>query len=154
MALGTAVIEKDFWVCWTLKLLFALGTTPARLILREERPSRKSMGLSSGFQRTSTFPLTAEDLGFVGEHDPYAARGKKAKALVEEIVAFCRVTIVRELGLNWPNILNPCSGPADGANTWNLESDDANAQTMYFRYPAGVGSGGSFRSLSSTGRSA
>jgi Nucleotidyl transferase AbiEii toxin, Type IV TA system len=141
--ISAAVIEKDFWVCWTLKLLFALNPSPARLIFKGGTSLSKVYGVIERFSEDIDLSLNREDLGFVGEDDPYAApSGKKAKALVDEIVAFCRVTIVRELGPQLAEHIKSVLGPPDGAIRWSLEADDADPQTMYFKYPGGVGSGG------------
>ena len=34
VALSTAIIEKDFWVCWTLKRIFTLPDPPAGLLFK------------------------------------------------------------------------------------------------------------------------
>lgn len=36
--LTTEMIEKDFWVCWTLKRLFTLRDPPAGLLFKDSPP--------------------------------------------------------------------------------------------------------------------
>jgi Nucleotidyl transferase AbiEii toxin, Type IV TA system len=141
--ISAAVIEKDFWVCWTLKQLFGLDTAPARLIFKGGTSLSKVYGVIERFSEDIDLSLNREDLGFVGEHDPYAANsGKKAKALVEEIVALCRTKVVRVLGPQLEERIESVLGPPDVVEGWSLEGDAGDPQTIYFKYPAGIGSGG------------
>ena len=141
--ISAAVIEKDFWVCWTLKQLFTLDTSPARLIFKGGTSLSKVYGVIERFSEDIDLSLNREDLGFVGEYDPYAATsGKKAKALVEEIVALCRAKVASELGPQLEESIESVLGPPDGATAWSLEADAVDPQTIYFKYPAGIGSGG------------
>ena len=141
--ISTAVIEKDFWVCWTLKQLFTLDRSPARLIFKGGTSLSKVYGVIERFSEDIDLSLNREDLGFVGEYDPYAAiSGKKAKALVEEIVALCRAKVASELGPELEESIESVLGPPDGVADWSLEADADDPQTIYFKYPAGIGSGG------------
>jgi len=53
-ALADAVIEKDFWVCWTLKQLFSIEALAGRLLLRGGHRSRRYSMRSIAFQKTLT----------------------------------------------------------------------------------------------------
>src|SRR5438552_4843223 len=88
--ISAGVIEKDFWVCWTLKHIFALGPAPAQLIFKGGTSLSKVYGVIERFSEDIDLSLSREDFGFVGERDPYRApSGKKKQALVDEIVAEC-----------------------------------------------------------------
>ena len=59
-ALTATIIEKDFWVCWTLKRIFTLPDPPAGLLIsRAARRSPRCSASSSGFPKTWTYPSTA-----------------------------------------------------------------------------------------------
>ena len=49
------LIEKDFWVCWILKILFPLPVSGNHLTLKEARRSQSVTMLSSGFPRMLMF---------------------------------------------------------------------------------------------------
>src|SRR4051795_6216141 len=88
------VIEKDFWVCWTLKHIFALGPSPAQLIFKGGTSLSKVYGVIERFSEDIDLSLSREDLGFVGDRDPYkATSGKKKQGPVDEIVARCQEAI-------------------------------------------------------------
>ena len=78
--ISAGVIEKDFWVCWTLKHIFALGPAPAQLIFKGGTSLSKVYGVIERFSEDIDLSLSREDLGFVGDRDPYSATtGKKKK---------------------------------------------------------------------------
>ena len=122
--ISAAVIEKDFWVCWTLKLLFALDPSPARLIFKGGTSLSKVYGVIQRFSEDIDLSLNREDLGS-SENTTHTRRhlGKKAKAAVDEIVAFCRVTIVkRARALQLKESIESVLGPPDGEIEWSLEA--------------------------------
>jgi hypothetical protein len=52
------IVEKDFWVCWTLHQVFQFRDFP-RLIFKGGHRYRKHLALSSGFLKTSISSSTA-----------------------------------------------------------------------------------------------
>src|SRR4051812_26092665 len=81
---SAGVIEKDFWVCWTLKHVFGLGPSPAQLIFKGGTSLSKVYGVIERFSEDIDLSLSRQDLGFVGDRDPYNAKsGKREKALIE-----------------------------------------------------------------------
>ena len=54
MSLSEAVVEKDFWVCWTLKQIFTIEQFNERLSSRVARLCRKCSEPSSAFPKTLT----------------------------------------------------------------------------------------------------
>ena len=63
--IGAGVIEKDFWVCWTLKHLFGLGPSPAQLIFKGGTSLSKAYAVIERFSEDIDVSLSREDLGFV-----------------------------------------------------------------------------------------
>lgn len=61
--LAEAIIEKDFWVCWTLKQLFSIEALSGRLLFKG------GTSLSKIFHAISRFSDYAA-LGFIGDRDP------------------------------------------------------------------------------------
>ena len=60
------VMEKDFWVTWTLKHLFDLGLSPAQLVFKGGTSLSKVYGLIERFSEDVDLSLSREDLGFGG----------------------------------------------------------------------------------------
>jgi Nucleotidyl transferase AbiEii toxin, Type IV TA system len=139
------VIEKDFWVCWTLKHIFALDPPPAELIFKGGTSLSKVYGAIERFSEDIDLSLSRDDLGFVGERDPYKVKlrsKKKAGALVDDIVERCRQVIETELLPRFRARVESVLGPGDTPAPWSLSPAENDPQTIDFTYPAGVESGG------------
>jgi predicted nucleotidyltransferase component of viral defense system len=64
--LGTAVqnVEKDFWVCWVLDVLFnGMGQGPPRLLFKGGTSLSKSFGLIDRFSEDIDITVFRDDLG-------------------------------------------------------------------------------------------
>jgi Nucleotidyl transferase AbiEii toxin, Type IV TA system len=83
-------VEKDFWVCCILDILYnGLPQKRPRILFKGGTSLSKVYGLIDRFSEDVDFTIFAEDLGFPGEMELAAANlsGKKQKKLAEEIVA-------------------------------------------------------------------
>ena len=49
------LVEKDFWVCWILKILFSLPEIGTHLPLKEEHLFQNVITLSNVFRKISIF---------------------------------------------------------------------------------------------------
>jgi Nucleotidyl transferase AbiEii toxin, Type IV TA system len=137
-ALTAAIIEKDFWVCWTLKRFFGLPDPPAGLLFKGGTSLSKVFGVIERFSEDVDLSLDRAGLGFGGESDPLnATTGKRRKQGLEALTSTCQ-RVIRERLL--PRLMT-AFGEALGeppSVTWDLEldQDDAGGQTLLFRYPA------------------
>lgn len=131
--LANAIVEKDFWVCWTLKRLFAGEVSPG-LVFKGGTSLSKSYGVIERFSEDIDLSFDRAALGYTGDKDPEKAEsGKKATKLIDQLVAdvqahvagpflaALREAIARELG-------------AEG-NAWRLTIDPHDPQTLNFGYP-------------------
>src|SRR5208282_1556585 len=64
----TTAVEKDFWVCWTLKHLFALEGIP-ELRFKGGTSLSKVFGLIDRFSEDIDISIDRAALGFSGERD-------------------------------------------------------------------------------------
>ena len=141
--ISAGVIEKDFWVCWTLKQIFALGPSPAQLIFKGGTSLSKVYGIIERFSEDIDLSLSREDLGFVGDRDPYkATSGKKEQALVDALVKRCKQAITEELLPKLHSRFESVLGSGDEGTPWALNPDAEDPQKIFFTYPAGIDSGG------------
>lgn len=141
--LTAPIAEKDFWVCWTLRRLFAGEGMPAGLLFKGGTSLSKVYRAIDRFSEDVDLSLDRADLGFGGPSDPLAASsGKKAKALIDGLAEACRRAIreslAPRLALAFAEALGQPSGEA-----WALEPDalDPDGQTLLFRYPSAVSPG-------------
>lgn len=136
--LTPAIIEKDFWVCWTLKRVFTFADPPAGLLFKGGTSLSKVFGVIERFSEDVDLSFDRAGLGFGGESDPLnAPTGKRRKHGLEALTETCQ-RVIRERML--PQLIT-AFGDALGeppSATWGLElaEDDPDGQTLLFRYPA------------------
>ena len=67
MGLPPHVIEKDFWVCWTLKRLFSLESLKENLLFKGGTSLSKAYRLIRRFSEDIDISIQRDSLGFGGE---------------------------------------------------------------------------------------
>src|SRR5713101_7192417 len=84
----TTAVEKDFWVCWTLKHLFALKHVP-ELRFKGGTSLSKVFRLIDRFSEDIDISIDRAALGFTGERDMSnpGLSATKRKSLDEELRA-------------------------------------------------------------------
>src|SRR5258708_39505542 len=94
--LTAEIIEKDFWVCWTLKRLFTLPNPPAGLLFKGGTSLSKVFGVIERFSEDVDLSFDRSGLGFGGTSDPLiAATGKRRKHGLEALTETCQ-RVIRE----------------------------------------------------------
>lgn len=134
------IIEKDFWVCWTLKRLFALrGEDSASLVFKGGTSLSKAYGAIHRFSEDIDLSFDRADLGYTGDRDPEkeGLSKKKADQLIEDLEADVERHIAGKLlPTLWRAIVDQLGEPRGDA--WSLEIDYDDAQTVNFHYPAAL----------------
>lgn len=135
------VIEKDFWVCWTLRAVFALPDPPADLIFKGGTSLSKVWNAIERFSEDVDLSFDRTALGFVGDKDPALAPSKKKRDIrLEDLRAACQAMIRDEFAPKLVAAFTASLKTAPGADTWELTADpeDPDGQTLLFRYPKGL----------------
>ena len=130
------IIEKDFWVCWTLRRLFSLQDPAVGFIFKGGTSLSKGYGLIERFSEDVDLSLDRHDLGFVDDRDPGsdAVSGKKRKTLLKELEA----ATVAYVGGPLLDRLDGAFRDALGHDAFELAVDGRDAQTLLFGFPAGL----------------
>lgn len=139
--LTAAIIEKDFWVCWTLKRVFTLTDPPAGLLFKGGTSLSKVFGVIERFSEDVDLSFDRAGLGFGGDSDPLnAPTGKRRKHGLEALSETCRRVVRERLLPQLARAVGETLGESAPV-TWQLElaDDDPDGQTLLFRYPAGTG---------------
>ncbi|MCY4334854.1 MAG: nucleotidyl transferase AbiEii/AbiGii toxin family protein [Litoreibacter sp.] len=133
LGFAKAIVEKDFWVCWSLQHLFALPSFGDHLIFKGGTSLSKAYDVIHRFSEDVDLSLDRAQLGFEGDRDPENTdlSGGKRKALLQELQEAAEVTV---------------AGPLlDEINTafytsleqpFSLQIDDGDPQTILFAYPS------------------
>jgi hypothetical protein len=130
------IVEKDFWVCWTLHQVFQFHDFP-RLIFKGGTSLSKAFGIIKRFSEDIDLVINRHELGFSDENDPAnQQRAKMRDRTIEKLKTSCRNVIaegfVPRLEARIRSII--------GGDGWTLEIDPnaPEGDTVEFEYPAGV----------------
>jgi hypothetical protein len=137
LGLDAASIEKDFWVCWTLRELFALPDIGTHLTFKGGTSLSKGWKLIERFSEDIDVVIDRSFLGFGGDHSPESAPSNKQRdQRLEDLRAGCQRMIQDALAPSLARWIGEKVSPA----TWRLEDDpdDGDRQTLLFSYPAAL----------------
>jgi hypothetical protein len=134
LRVGSAtIIEKDFWVCWTLQKIFSNAALPGPLFKGGTSLS-KVYKVIERFSEDVDIVLDRHTLGFVGEQDPPNIAGtNKRNRKLDELVGKCSETVQGTVRNELQNSFRSVLGEAD----WKISEDPADRQRLLFAYPLG-----------------
>ncbi|MDR3412345.1 MAG: nucleotidyl transferase AbiEii/AbiGii toxin family protein [Formivibrio sp.] len=136
LGLRAASIEKDFWVCWTLRELFSLPGCGAHLTFKGGTSLSKGWKLIERFSEDIDVVMEREFLGFGGAKSPENAGSKKQQEKrLEELKLACQKRIKDSLK---PELEKHFQNSLPKGMKWDLlaDADDADGQTLLFHYPS------------------
>ena len=139
MRLSPQIIEKDFWVCWTLRELFALPDIGSMLIFKGGTSLSKAYRLIERFSEDVDISMDRAGLGFGDEaSDPEAViSGNERRRRINRLKEACQHKIVDELKPMMIKTIEAALGDAQG---WSLtvDEDDRDRQTLLYAYPSSL----------------
>ena len=130
------IIEKDFWVCWTLKELFRLPEIGEHLIFKGGTSLSKVFKIIERFSEDIDVSIDRAFLGFGGTNEPEAGGSNKEKQRrVEALKEACQQKIAT--GLH-PELDAAIKSKITADQPWSLRNDDEDPdqQTLLFEYPS------------------
>ena len=133
--MDAVILEKDFWVCWTLKELFRLPTIGEHLIFKGGTSLSKVFKIIERFSEDIDVSIDRTFLGFGGANEPEAGGSNKEKQRrIEALKAACQQKIAGEL---LPMLEAAIKSKVGRDDKWSLRSDDEDPdkQTLLFDYP-------------------
>jgi len=133
------IIEKDFWVCWTLRRLFAQPDDAPTLVFKGGTSLSKAYNAIRRFSEDIDLSFDRADLGYTGDRDPEkeGQTGKRAGQLIKDLVRDVEAHIAEKLLPSLrASIVQQLGKPKNGE--WSLEIDGADAQTVNFHYPTAL----------------
>lgn len=128
--MSEGIVEKDFWVCWTLDYLFHHSPWANHLAFKGGTSLSKSFDLIHRFSEDIDLILDWRLLGS-SKKDPWAQRSKNQqdklnKSLNVETEVFLREQVIPKLSEDFSTLL---------VDDFMLEIDPHEAQTVNFTYP-------------------
>ena len=133
--MGEVVLEKDFWVCWTLRELFALPGIGEHLIFKGGTSLSKVWRAIARFSEDIDVSLSREWLGFTGDRSPeHVSSEKKQRERMADLAAACSRKIATEI----LPALRARAAATLGDQGWAIAVDPEDSQTLRFTYPSDV----------------
>ena len=131
----TQVVEKDFWVCWTLQELFRVPVMGEHLIFKGGTSLSKVFKIIERFSEDIDVSIDRNFLGFGGANEPEAgASNKEKQRRIEALKTACQQKIANEL---LPALAAAIKSKIRRDEKWSLlsDDDDPDEQTLLFDYP-------------------
>lgn len=128
LGIPARIVEKDFWVSWTLRELFALSEFGPQLTFKGGTSLSKGWKLIERFSEDIDVVIDRDSLGFPGEqlsrNQLEKLREASSKRVVKDLLPAMRKQLTQRL-------------PA--GSKWTLETagaeEDSSLQTLLFQYP-------------------
>lgn len=130
--MSSLIIEKDFWVCWTLDKIFSKEFS-TNFIFKGGTTLSKVFNVINRFSEDIDLSILRDDLGFGGEKDVSAdLSGKQIKKRLDEIQLKC----IEYVNDSFLPILKKIFATVLGDDgKWDLGIDENDPQTVLFAYP-------------------
>ena len=135
LGLPPATIEKDFWVCWTLKKLFDLPKWGSHLTFKGGTSLSKGWALIERFSEDIDIVINRDVLGYAGDQSPDRALSKKqTRKRLDALKKSCQDCVNKTL---LPLLKEAISQEMPGELSWQLDPDpdDPDIQTLLLVYP-------------------
>src|SRR5438046_3961578 len=116
------IVEKDFWVCWTLKELFRLPAIGEHLIFKGGTSLSKVFKVIERFSEDIDVSIDRGFLGFGGANEPEAgASNKEKQRRIEALKTASQQKIATEL---LPLLESAIRSKVRRDEKWSLRSDE------------------------------
>lgn len=136
MNLREHVIEKDYWIVWTLWRIFDLPKLRPHLTFKGGTSLSKVYGVIKRFSEDLDLSIEKDFFGFGNENSPDLASSRKKRTLaLEELSGACsqyvQTTLMESLKSDFSKTLG-------NENSWEISVDefDSDGQTLLFSYPS------------------
>jgi hypothetical protein len=138
LGLPAASIEKDFWVCWTLRELFRAHGWDQHLVFKGGTSLSKAWKLIERFSEDIDIVIDRAFLGFSGTLGPeHAPSRKQQRQRLDALKVACQDRIRKSL---LPILASQFGAALGHETTWKIEEDEADPdrQSLLFFYPSFV----------------
>jgi len=140
--LSPAIVEKDFWVVWTLDYLFARSPWKKQLAFKGGTSLSKAYGLIKRFSEDIDLILDWRLLGY-GVNEPWVKRSNTQQDLFNEAANARSAAFLKDVFV--PRIKADLE--AEYGQTLDIAIDANDPNTVVFRYPCGYGDASILREI-------
>ena len=128
------LVEKDFWVCWTLKQIFSLGALKNQVIFKGGTSLSKVYKIIDRFSEDIDLTMSPGLIGLTDDKQPKTAASRKERdrrlsALQQAATDTVQTKVLKTLKDRFSALLN------EHSLEWRLAIDTHDPQTILFFYP-------------------
>ena len=131
------LIEKDFWVCWTLERLFALSDIAPHLLFKGGTTLSKVYNVIHRFSEDIDISVRRDfvrpDEADIAESEGISKTRRRKE--IDTLVASFHQVIANNI---YPSLQKAIADQLPSEQEWKLEIDTRDPGTLYFTYPVGV----------------
>lgn len=138
LGLSAQMVEKDFWVCWSLKWLFALDEFRDHLTFKGGTTLSKAYKIIERFSEDVDVAIERSFLGFGGENEPErGTSGNEQQRRIADLKTACQAAVADRLQ---PQLSDTFEKALGGDTDWkfSLDPDDPDRQSLLFHYPPAI----------------
>ena len=132
--LNPVLIEKDYWVCFLLALLFEPGGPGRDVIFKGGTSLSKGYGLIDRFSEDVDLVFDKRLFGFDGARHPELVSKAQAKTLIADLSA----AVAAHVAGPFRSQMSEQAAGRLGKQGWSLEIDPKEPTTLLFAYPSSL----------------
>lgn len=132
------IMEKDFWVCWMLRVLFGQPELASQMVFKGGTSLSKVFGVIERFSEDLDLSIAPAFVGFE-EHDIAAAGSRTRRdALMKRLEQACTDIVRNRVQPAIEAVLVSALGPRPGGSPWLECETDAGSHSpvLLFHYPS------------------
>lgn len=130
MEMNKAIIEKDFWVCWMLDILFTTSSYSTRFAFKGGTSLSKGYDAIARFSEDIDLILDWRVIG-IGIDEPWQLRSKTKQDIFNKETNKKTADFLRDIFLE--DLRSDIE--AEGIENWELSIDPGDPNTIQFSYP-------------------
>ena len=138
LGMSVQIIEKDFWVCWSLRRLFSLDEFGDHLTFKGGTSLSKVYRVIERFSEDVDVAIERGFLGFGGDDEPEKGKsGKEQQRRIVRLKKACQAAVADRLQPQLREAVTAALGDDTG---WTLSLDpaDRDQQSLLFQYPPAI----------------
>lgn len=132
------IVEKDFWVCWMLAVLFGRQDWNGALVFKGGTALSKVFGIIHRFSEDIDLSVSPAALG-ISEADVNAAESRRQRdRWMENLETACSQWVAERLQTDLEREISGVIGPRPGGQCWLVFQVDAatHSPVLLFHYPS------------------
>jgi hypothetical protein len=132
------IVEKDFWVCFSLRLLFSTPALADKFVFKGGTSLSKVFGIIKRFSEDIDLSVDPDWLGFGGENRPDAAKSRSQfEKRWKKLNDACAAAVDKKVRPALEQAIQDVLGPTrDGASYLAFKLDEqTHSPVLTFRYP-------------------